>query len=1034
MIATSKPLALPDEGNSATPPQRVWGGIGRFLWIAAVAAVLVFGASAASVVATATAASAPTISGFTPASGSAGAVVTISGTGFTGATAVAFNGSSASYSVNSDGQITATVPTGATSGPITVTTPAGQASSGASSPVSYINAGVARATSGATSLALALPTGYQAGDLLIAWLSFADNAQSVTGMTGWTEFPWSPLDDGTSWHVRCFYKIAAASDAAPTIRWTNNSKAVFETAAWRGVSQTSPILASAGALDLLRSNNVIGPTATTTLANEWAVALFTLRTSNSTDKNTSFSGFTPTGLSKRADANLSTSAYASWVGAAIADSSGGVTAGNHQYTGLTTATQGSSHKAGALIYLTPAVTNSGSFTLTSAPTISGFTPTGGPAGTTVTINGSGFTGASAVAFNGTSATYTVTSNSQISATVPSSANSGPITVTTPAGSTTSSGSFTLTSAPTISGFTPTGGPAGTTVTINGSGFTGASAVAFNGTSATYTVTSNSQISATVPSSANSGPITVTTPAGSTTSSGSFTLTSAPTISGFTPTGGPAGTTVTINGSGFTGASAVAFNGTSATYTVTSNSQISATVPSSANSGPITVTTPAGSTTSSGSFTLTSAPTISGFTPTGGPAGTTVTINGSGFTGASAVAFNGTSATYTVTSNSQISATVPSSANSGPITVTTPAGSTTSSGSFTLTSAPTISGFTPTGGPAGTTVTINGSGFTGASAVAFNGTSATYTVTSNSQISATVPSSANSGPITVTTPAGSTTSSGSFTLTSAPTISGFTPTGGPAGTTVTINGSGFTGASAVAFNGTSATYTVTSNSQISATVPSSANSGPITVTTPAGSTTSSGSFTLTSATYRVYVGYYDTHHPNNPQPKPNPWMLSPNVLFVGTNDEGNNTILGNWDSSAVRIDNLTGAPLANVHVTVDIPVVYPTSNSSHHFDLWGTWTIPAGQSLILTQTAFENFDGSDYNSKAGQYGQDPALCTNPNDISTGIPTVHVTIGTTTTDFSDTNQILNTHGVDSAGCLPPVASPTRNDESANWQQLG
>ena len=263
MIATSKPLALPDEGNSATPPQRVWGGIGRFLWIAAVAAVLVFGASAASVVATATAASAPTISGFTPASGSAGAVVTISGTGFTGATAVAFNGSSASYSVNSDGQITATVPTGATSGPITVTTPAGQASSGASSPVSYINAGVARATSGATSLALALPTGYQAGDLLIAWLSFADNAQSVTGMTGWTEFPWSPLDDGTSWHVRCFYKIAAASDAAPTIRWTNNSKAVFETAAWRGVSQTSPILASAGALDLLRSNNVIGPTATT---------------------------------------------------------------------------------------------------------------------------------------------------------------------------------------------------------------------------------------------------------------------------------------------------------------------------------------------------------------------------------------------------------------------------------------------------------------------------------------------------------------------------------------------------------------------------------------------------------------------------------------------------------------------------------------------------------------------------------------------------------------------------------------------------
>jgi hypothetical protein len=122
------------------------------------------------------------------------------------------------------------------------------------------------------------------------------------------------------------------------------------------------------------------------------------------------------------------------------------------------------------------------------------------------------------------------------------------------------------------------------------------------------------------------------------------------------------------------------------------------------------------------------------------------------------------------------------------------------------------------------------------------------------------------------------------------------------------------------------------------------------------------------------------------------------------------------------------------VTVDIPVAYPGSSpSNHYFDLWGTRTIPAGQSLIMAQTAYENFDGSDYNSRAGQYGQDPSLCTNPNDISTGIPVVHVTIGTTTTDFSDTGQILNTHGVDSAGCLPPVASPTRNDESSAWNLI-
>jgi uncharacterized protein (TIGR03437 family) len=390
------------------------------------------------------------------------------------------------------------------------------------------------------------------------------------------------------------------------------------------------------------------------------------------------------------------------------------------------------------------------------------------------------------------------------------------------------------------------------------------------------------------------------------------------------------------------------------------------------------------------------------------------------------------------SSSQISATVPTGATSGPISVTTPGGSTTSSTSFTVINPPTISGFNPTSGPVGSAVTITGTNLSTTSSVSFNGTSASYTVTSNTQISATVPSAATNGPITVTTPGGSTTSSGSFTVTippPPPTISGFTPTSGPVGSTVTINGTNLTGTSSVRFNGTSASYTVMSSSQISATVPTGATSGPISVTTPGGSTTSSTSFTVTSTTasYSVYVGYYDTHHPDNPKPKPSPWLFSPNVVFVGVNDSGNTTTLGDWDSSAVRIDNLSGAALT-VHVTVDIPVAYPGSSpSNHHFDLWSTRTIPAGQSLIMAQTAYENFDGSDYNSRAGQYGQDPSLCTNPNDISTGIPVVHVTIGTTTTDFSDTGQILNTHGVDSAGCLPPVASPTRDDESSAWHLI-
>ncbi len=73
----------------------------------------------------------PTITAFNPPSGPVGQAVTITGTNFTGATAVKFNGTSASFTVNSSTQITATVPAGATTGKISVTTPAGIATSAA---------------------------------------------------------------------------------------------------------------------------------------------------------------------------------------------------------------------------------------------------------------------------------------------------------------------------------------------------------------------------------------------------------------------------------------------------------------------------------------------------------------------------------------------------------------------------------------------------------------------------------------------------------------------------------------------------------------------------------------------------------------------------------------------------------------------------------------------------------------------------------------------------------------------------------------
>jgi len=112
-----------------------------------------------------------------------------------------------------------------------------------------------------------------------------------------------------------------------------------------------------------------------------------------------------------------------------------------------------------------------------APTVTIFTPTSGPVGTSVTLTGTNFTGATAVAFNGTAAmAFTVGSATQITVTVPAGATTGTIAVTTPAGTGASAANFTVgvppAQAPTVTSFTPTSGPVGTSVTVTGTNFTG----------------------------------------------------------------------------------------------------------------------------------------------------------------------------------------------------------------------------------------------------------------------------------------------------------------------------------------------------------------------------------------------------------------------------------------------------------------------------------------------------------------------------------------------------------------------------------
>jgi hypothetical protein len=250
---------------------------------------------------------------------------------------------------------------------------------------------------------------------------------------------------------------------------------------------------------------------------------------------------------------------------------------------------------------TPGGTATSGTSFTVAPRITSFTPTNGVIGTSVTINGTNFTGKSTVTFNGaTTTTVTVNTPIKITATVPAGATTGKIAVTTPAGTAISSGTFAV--KPAISGFTPGSGAVGAQVTINGTGFTGTTSVKINGFAAAFTIDSGTRITMTVPGNATTGPIAVTTPAGTATSATSYTV--APRITSFSPAHGAAGASVAINGVNFSGATSVTFNDTPAPgHVVNSAVKITVLVPGGASTGQIRVTTPAGTATSTGNFTI-----------------------------------------------------------------------------------------------------------------------------------------------------------------------------------------------------------------------------------------------------------------------------------------------------------------------------------------------------------------------------------------------------------------------------------------------
>lgn len=147
------------------------------------------------------------------------------------------------------------------------------------------------------------------------------------------------------------------------------------------------------------------------------------------------------------------------------------------------------------------------------------------------------------------------------------------------------------------------------------------------------------------------------------------------------------------------------------------------------------------------------------------------------------------------------------------------------------------------GRVGWTVQILGQGFTGTTEVSFGGPPSAFTVKSDTYLIATVPPGATTGLVTVTTPSNTLKSDKIFRV--LPRILSFSPTSGTAGTSVVIAGESFTQATAVSLACKhQMSFTVDSDTQITAIVPTGAPSGEIGVTTAGGHTESAASFTVT----------------------------------------------------------------------------------------------------------------------------------------------------------------------------------------------
>ena len=174
---------------------------------------------------------------------------------------------------------------------------------------------------------------------------------------------------------------------------------------------------------------------------------------------------------------------------------------------------------------------------------------------------------------------------------------------------------------------------------------------------------------------------------------------------------------------------------------------------------------------------------------------------------------------------------------------------------------------------------------------------------------------------------------------------------------------------------------------------------------------------------VSVGYAEDKHQSSLDPGafPVPWSGSPNTIFLGNPVYGSSpcgTLPHCFDGGAIRLDNNGPSDIPIDSVSVDDHSSIPGGKV---FNLWGSFTVPAGMSVILAQ----NPPGNDPSSNNFDTSGFPKGNCTPITVA---PTVTITSGGVPTTLVDSTHVLDTNGVDTESCS------TQQNESIQWRQIG